>query len=84
VRIVLSAELGYLGLYPETAQLGRPRAPITGDLDTLTRRSGSGSTKCSITLHSRSDHDPGALVGALRQNVTGDAADRVWPVPGRS
>jgi len=81
VRIVLSAELAYLdGLYPETAQLGHPRAPITGErLDTLIRR-------LRLRINEVFDHmafeDAVGIRAALAQeltlqNVTGDAAEKV-------
>jgi hypothetical protein len=81
VRIVLSAELGYLdGLYPETAQLGQPRAPISGErLDTLTRRL---RLRINEVFDYMAFEEATAIRNALsqeltRQNVTGDAAERV-------
>jgi hypothetical protein len=81
VRIVLSSELSYLdALYPETAQLGQPRAPISGErLDTLTRR-------LRLRINEVFDHltyqQATAIRAALaeeltKQQVTGNAADRV-------
>lgn len=81
IRIVLISELGYLdALYPESAQLGKPRAPITGErLDTLTRR-------LRLRVNEVFDHLAVMEASAIRltlaqelakQNVTGDAADRI-------
>ena len=81
VRIVLISELGYLdALYPESAPLGRPRAPITGErLDTLTRR-------LRLRINEIFDHLAVVEANAIRlmlaqelgkQNVTGAPAEQI-------